>query len=185
MDLSYNRGGIGPALVVSLLDDRIRVHTGQKRSRELLFDDIRSLRYVTTESPQRSDYTLLIEGKGRTLSLNFLKNRISGADPVREAGFNHTVSKTLAAIAEARPDLEVSSGRAPLPAILLFLCFAIPGVLGLAMGLLFMGEQEARQIGLAALGIGIVSLVFAWRARPWKTSERIAAGALAEIFAAE
>lgn len=51
MDLSYERGGIGPALVVSLQDDRIRVYTGGKRSRELLFEDIRTLRYVAIESP--------------------------------------------------------------------------------------------------------------------------------------
>ena len=182
MDFSYDRGGIGPALVVSLLDDRIRIHTGRKRSRELLFEDIRTLRYVATESPQRSDYTLIIEGKGRTLDLNFMKNRIAGPDPVREAAFNHAVSRTLAAIAHARPDLEVITGRAPLAATLIFLCFAIPAALGITMGILLLGERDARKIGLAALGIGVVSLVFAWRARPWKPSESLPAAAVAEMF---
>nr|WP_321441062.1 hypothetical protein [uncultured Hyphomonas sp.] len=147
------------ALVVSLLDDRIRIHTRRKRSWELLFEDIRTLRYVVTESPQRSDYALLIEGKGRTIALNFMKTRIAGADPVREVAFNYVVSKTLAAIAVARPELEVSSGRAPLGAALNFLCFVISAALGIDIGILLLGERDARQIGLAALGI--VSLVFA------------------------
>lgn len=111
-----------------------------------------------------------------------MKNRIAGADPVREAAFNHVVSKTLAAIAAARPDLEVSSGRASLGAALIFLCFVIPAALGMTMGIMLLGERGARQIGLAALGIGIVSLVFAWRARPWKPSESMPAARLAEMF---
>lgn len=182
MDVCYDPGGLGAARVISLLDDRIRVHSGRRRSREVLFDDIRSLRYFTTASPQRSDYTLLIEGPRRTLSLNYLTNRLSGADPIREASFNHAIAKTLSAIAIARPDLDVISGRAALPATLIFLCFALPGALALAAGYLFLGEPGMLQPGLGALGVGLVSLVFAWSARPWKKAERIPVSSLAEMF---
>ncbi|MCA8902224.1 MAG: hypothetical protein KDA53_13365 [Hyphomonas sp.] len=181
MDLSYDRG-LGGALTVTLLEDRIRIHTGRNRSKELRFDDIRALRYVTTQSPQRSDYTLLLEGKGRTLDLNYVKSRIAGSDPIREAGFNHVVSKTLAAVAAARPDLEVISGRAPLAATLIFLCFALPALLAAACVYLFIGEPGGTTLMLSAAGIGLLSAIFAWRARPWKAQERIAAGELASLF---
>ncbi|MEZ5998445.1 MAG: hypothetical protein R3B98_07110 [Hyphomonas sp.] len=185
MDYTYDRGGLGAPLVVSIHEDRIGVSAGNGKGREVLFDDIRALRYFTTSSPQRTDYTLVISGGGRPLELNFINSLTAGADPARAAAFNRAVAASLAAIAKARPELEVQSGRGPVAATLIFLCFAIPAAMGLTGAALFRTEPGGGPMLLSCLGIGAVSALFAWRARPWKKSKPIRVGDLAALFAPE
>ncbi|MCA8898508.1 MAG: hypothetical protein R3C00_01940 [Hyphomonas sp.] len=180
MKLQYDRGAFGGTLSVEILDDRLRVGT-----REIRFDDIELLRYFSTESPQRTDYGLLISGKGVKLEINYISQRLGGPDPLREEAFNRVASEALAAIGRARPELEVRSGRSPLAATLIFLCFAIPAVLGFAMAFALGGESGTTQFVLVALCIGLASLVMAWSARPWQKGSSIPATDLAALFAAD
>jgi hypothetical protein len=180
----YDRAGPGSSLWVEITDDELRVSSEQKKGRSLAFSDITTLRYFATESPQRTDYGLLIAGQGRTLEINYVRLRAS-RDPMREKGFNRAVSAVLAAIADARPELEVISGRPAPVSWLVFLCFLIPAVGGLAMGLVLLPEPGALNFAIPALLIGAVSCVSAVRARPWKRQERIAAADLADLFAGD
>lgn len=178
----YERAGPGSSLWVEIMEDGLRVSPQRRKGQTLPFSEIDTLRYFATESPQRTDYGLLVTGQGKTLEINYVRIRAT-RDPFRERGFSRAVSAALAAIAEARPDLEVISGRSAPVSWLFFFCFLIPAVVGLGMGLILFPEPGALNFAIPALLIGGASLVSAVRAQPWKRRERIAAGDLADLFA--
>lgn len=178
----YESAGPGSGVWVEITGHSLRFCPDRRKDKTLPFTDIDSVRYFTTESPHRTDYSLLIRGRDMAIELNYVCLKAL-QDPFRNRDFNRAISAVLDAIAKARPDIAVTSGRSPIARWLVFLCFLIPAAAGLGMGAVLVSEPDALGFAIPAFLIGGISLVSAIRAHPWRQPMRMAAADLAALFA--
>lgn len=172
----YHRGPAGP-IRVEVHDDRLAVHTGRQfqRSETVWFSDLKRLRHYLVPSPQRQHWGLALETASEKQLVEYVEAPIG--DAASAPVFADVIDTALQSIGAARPDLPVTRGVDPFSRWVIFLAFALPAAMALLLGLAMVmsGDTMGVVYGLVSLGLGGLSLAYAWTTRPWRSAQAMTA----------
>lgn len=162
---SYTPHPLGGSHLLEVCDDHARLTKGSKPAVSVNYSDVKRARYFDIRSPKRHSLGVALEtGEGKFL----VEYTLLGPMHPDAETYLEGIRSLLQTLAAKRPDIEIESGPSPNTLLFLFLFFCVIGLPMALLGLLFLSEQDARQVGLAMLGLTLPVIWMAWTYRPWQ-----------------
>lgn len=181
--IEYKPAVLAAPVAVEVGEERIELRAADGRVKKAVdVAAITSVRWHQSYAARIVTRRLDLVSERGTLTLQQTLPATAGASDPRLVAYVDAVRKALARITAARPDVEVELGG---PAYLRWIGFVTPLAIALVTLLplnVLLGRRDAGDfwwLGALLAAVALFALYRAWRARPWRTVERVSLRSLA------
>ena len=163
---SYTPHPLSGGHLLEVCEDHVRLTKGSKPATSVNYDDVRRARYFDIVSPRRHSLGVALETGQDTFLVEY--TQLGSATQDVET-YKEGIKNLLQSLQAKRPDLDIVSGPSTNALFFLFLFFCVIGAPMAFLTIAFLSEQDARQVGLAMLGVTLPVIWMAWTYRPWQS----------------